>query len=44
MFSETYLLKINIISKLHVFGVDLKDLKSPSSIWNADVHLSVKAP
>lgn len=43
-FSETHLLQINIISKLHVFSVDLKNLKSSGCIWNADVHLSVKAP
>lgn len=42
--SETHLLQINIICKLHVLGVDLKYLKSSSSVWNADVHLSVKAP
>lgn len=38
-----YLLEVNIIGQLHVLGVDLENLKSAGSIWNANVYLSVKA-
>lgn len=38
----TNLFQINIVSKLHVFSVNLQNLQSASGIRDADVHLSVK--
>lgn len=41
-FPNNYLLKINIVSKLHVLGVDSEDLESAGWVRNSDVNLSVE--
>jgi hypothetical protein len=37
------LLEINIIGKLHVFGVNSQDLESTSWVRNSDIDLSVES-
>ena len=32
-----------IIRKLHIFGVNAENLKSPNFIWNANIYLPVKS-
>ena len=40
---KTNLLQINIISQLHVLGVDSQDLQATSCVRDANVHLTVKS-
>lgn len=37
------LLQVNVVAKLHVFGVDLENLESAGRVRDANVHLTVKA-
>lgn len=40
----TDLFQVDIVSQLHVFGVNLEDLQSASGIRNANIHFPIKAP
>lgn len=40
---QTDLLKVNVVSQLHVLGVNPEDLKSTSWVGNSNVNLSIKS-
>lgn len=41
---HTNLFQVDVVSQLHVLGVNLEDLQPAGSIRDSNVHLSIETP